>query len=57
MLTVECVVTFLHDTYIVMLAAPVLFFASDMLPVQSFCDETGNAALVGLSFWFLLSCL
>lgn len=57
MLTVECVVTFLHDTYIVMLAALVLFFASDMLPVQSFCDETGNAALAGLSFWFLLSCL
>lgn len=45
-LIVRCVITFVHDVYIVILAATLLLFVSDMLPIHSFCERTGNVALV-----------
>lgn len=51
-----CVVTVLYDAHIVILAAQAVPFASDMLPIQSFFEQTGSAVLGGLHFQFLLGC-
>lgn len=53
-LVVGCIAAFIHDAYIVILAATLLPSASDMLPVQSFCELTGNVALVGSAFLVLV---
>ena len=53
-LVVGCVAAFIHDDYIVILAATLLPSAYDMLPVQGFCEQTGNVALVGPAFLVLV---
>lgn len=45
--------TSLHNAYIVIPAALVFPFASDMLAIQSLCEQIGNVALVGPAFLVL----